>query len=210
MKKVYTLIIAFIAFSQLAIAQKDPSAKAILDKVNANIKSSKGATANFSYAVKNRKGESQGAAQGKLIVSGNKYHITQGDNTIISNGTQLWNYDKSANEVNVSTPSSAAGSINPDKLLTGSFSATDFNYKLVSKDGSLFHILLMPADARKNFKQIDLYVSKAQNMITKASVIDKTGNTTFFQLSNIKTNVSVPASQFVFDKAAHPGVEVID
>lgn len=210
MKKVYTFIIASLTLVQFSYAQKDASAKAILDKVSATIKNSKGATANFSYAVKNRKGESQGAAQGKLIVSGNKYHITQGDNTIISNGAQLWNYDKNANEVNVSTPSSSAGSINPDKLLTGSFSPSDFNYKLVSKDGSLYHILLTPTDARKNFKQIDLYISKSQNMITKASVLDKAGSTTFFQLSNIKNNVSVPASQFVFDKAAHPGVEVID
>lgn len=210
MKKIYTLIIVSLSFIQLSWAQKDPAAKTVLDKVSANIKNSKGATANFSYAVKNRKGESQGAAQGRLIVSGNKYHITQGDNEIISNGTTLWNYDKSANEVNVSTPSSASGSINPDKLLTGSFSAADFNYKLVSQAGGQYQILLTPADARKNFKQINLYVSKAENMITKASVLDKSGNTTFFQLSNIKTNVAVAAAQFEFNKAAHPGVEVID
>ncbi len=210
MKKLYALIIVFLAFTQLSWAQKDPAAKAVLDKVSSNIKNSKGATANFSYSVKNKKGESQGAAQGKLIVSGNKYHITQGDNEIISNGTTQWNYDKSSNEVNVSTPSSASGSINPDKLLTGSFSAADFNYKLVSQAGGQYQILLTPADARKNFKQINLYVSKAQSMITKASVLDKSGSTTFFQLSNIKTNVAVAASQFEFNKAAHPGVEVID
>jgi len=210
MKKIYTLLLASLTLVQFSFAQKDPAAKSVLDKVSANIQNSKGATANFSYAVKNRKGESQGAAQGRLVVSGNKYHITQGDNEIISNGSQLWNFDKSANEVNVSTPSTAAGSINPDKLLTGSFSASDFNYKLVSQADGQYHILLTPADPRKNFKQIDLYVSKAQNMITKASVLDKSGSTTFFQLSNIKTNVTVAASQFTFDKAAHPGVEVID
>ncbi|WP_447640282.1 MULTISPECIES: LolA family protein [Chitinophagaceae] len=210
MKKIYTLAIVFLLFIQFSWAQKDPAAKAVLNKVSANIKNTKGATANFSYAIKNRNGESQGAAQGKLVVSGSKYHITQGDNEIISNGTTLWNYDKSANEVNVSTPSSAGGGINPDQLLTGSFSEADFNYKLVSQSGGQYQIQLTPADKRKSFKQIDLYVSKAQNMITKASVVDKNGSTTFFQLSNIKTNVAIAASQFTFDKAAHPGVEVID
>lgn len=210
MKKIYAFVLVFFVFTQFVSAQKDPNAKAILDKMSANIKNAKGATANFSYAVKNKKGESQGAAQGKLIVSGNKYYIKQGDNEIISNGTQLWSYDKNTNEVNVSTPSAASSSINPDKLLTGSFSPTDFNYKLAAAEGGLHHIVLTPADARKNFKQIDLYVSKAQNMITKASVVDKSGSTTFFQLSNIKTNVAIPASQFEFNKVAHPGVEVID
>ena len=210
MKKIYTLLSVSLLLFSSVFAQKDPAAKAVLDKVSANIKNSKGATANFSLAVKNRRGESQGAAQGKLMVSGNKYYITQGDHIIISNGSTLWNYDKSANEVNVSSSSTSGSSINPDKLLTGSFSPTDFNYKMVSKDGGQYHLLLTPADARKNFKQIDLYVNKAQNMISKASVIDKSGSTTFFQLSNIKTNVSIPSSQFTFNKAAHPGVEVID
>ncbi|MFT4203997.1 MAG: outer membrane lipoprotein chaperone LolA [Chitinophagaceae bacterium] len=210
MKKIYALLVTAFAFFQISWAQKDPAAKAVLDRVSSNIKNSKGATANFSYAVKNRKGESQGAAQGKLVVSGNRYHITQGDNEIISNGATLWNYDQSANEVNVSTPSASGAGINPDKLLTGSFSATDFNYKLVSQSGGQCHILLTPTDLRKNFKQIDLYVDKSRNMISKASVLDKSGNTTFFQLSNIKTNVAVDASQFEFNKAAHPGVEVID
>ena len=203
-------MVAALASIHVSWAQKDAAAKSVLDKVGASIKNSKGATANFSYAVKDRKGNSQGAAQGTLAVSGNKYHITQGSSEIICNGTTLWNYDRNANEVNVTTPSSASGSINPEKLLTGSFSASDFNYKLVSQAGGQYQILLTPTDARKNFKKIELYVSKVHNMITRASVLDKSGNTTFFQLSNIKTNVAVAPSRFEFNKAAHPGVEVID
>jgi outer membrane lipoprotein-sorting protein len=65
-------------------------------------------------------------------------------------------------------------------------------------------------DARKNFKKVTVYVNKAKNMITKATVLEKGGNTVSFNMTDINTSASLPDSKFVFNPAQHPGVEVIN
>jgi outer membrane lipoprotein carrier protein len=209
MKKLYTFLASFLILGA-SFAQNAAGAKAILGKVNAKLKNSNGISANFSYSIKDRSGNSKGSASGQLFIAGSKYHIVNGDNEIYSNGQKVWNYDKSAKEVNVSTAGSNSGGINPDKILSGNFSDADFNLALISQAGSFDQIKLTPKDLRKNFKQVILFVSKSQSVISKATVLDKSGNTTTFNLSNIKTNVSIAASQFEFNPKAHPGVEVID
>jgi outer membrane lipoprotein-sorting protein len=68
----------------------------------------------------------------------------------------------------------------------------------------------VPVDKRKNFKQINLFINKANNLITKAVVTDKQGNITEISFGNATFNAVIPDSQFVFDASKHPGVEVVN
>ena len=75
MKKI--LVLTAVLFSITAIAQKDPKAKAILDKVSANFKSLKSVEANYNLSVTNRAGKNAGNKSGKLFLKGQKYLITE-------------------------------------------------------------------------------------------------------------------------------------
>ena len=206
-KKMMSAAIVSIELIGSSFAQN--SASAILQKVSNSLKTSKGATANFSYSTTDKNQHKLGTINGKIALKGNKYYIQQGETELFSDGQKTWNFN-GMDEVTVGTVDASAGTLNPQKLFSGNFVQKDFTSKLISSDGSFHVIELTPVDARKNFKKVTVYVNKAKNMITKATVLEKTGNTISFNMTDINTNASLPDSKFVFNPAAHPGVEVIN
>ncbi len=207
MKKIISTFVMFAALATTAFAQND--AKTILSKVSNNLKTIKGATANFSYSTKDKNNHSLGTINGKISLKGNKYFIQQGDNQIFCNGQQVWNFN-GKDEVNVSEVDNSNGTLNPQKILSGDFVNKDFSGKLISSQGPLAIIELTPADNRKNFTKVDVTINKTKNLITKAVIFEKAGNTVSFNLSEINTNASLPDNKFVFNPKEHPGVDVID
>jgi len=202
----------FIAFVALLMAgslsAQDVKAKAILDKASNKIKTLKGITANFSYVTKNKNNVKKGSVKGTISIKDQKYFIKQGSTQIISNGVKVWNYggDK---EVTVSTIDNDAQTLTPQKLLTN-FYDKDFNYKLVKTSGAYNEIEMVPVDKRKNFKQVNIFISKANDLVSKARIIDKGDNIIEFELNNVNTKANLSDNLFVFDPGKHPGVEIIE
>ncbi len=207
MKKLFVTLLSFSFLTVSSFAQN--SAKEVLNKLSNNLKSIKGATANFSYSTKDHNNHSLGTINGKIALKGNKYFIKQGDNEIYCNGKKTWNFNGS-DEVTVNDVDNSGGTLNPQKLLSGNFVDNDFTSKMISSKGSFYVIELTPTDPRKNFKKVEVYVSKSKNFITKATVWEKAGNTVSFNMSNVNTHASLPDSKFTFDTKAHPGVDVIN
>lgn len=208
MKRIYGLLFLLLGFSLFTHAQNDPKAKTVLDNVSNKIKNVKGFTANFTYSTRDRNKNFKGTVKGQISVKGQKYYIKQGQTEIFSNGTKIWNYN-GEDEVTVSDVDNDDNrSLSPQKLLTN-FYDQDFSYSLVSSAGNFYEIKMVPTDKRKSFKQVNVFVDKSKNLITKAKVIDKSDNTIEFALSNINTNASLPDSRFSFDAAKHPNVEVV-
>lgn len=207
MKKFYLLLSVFLGFGIISQAQNDANAKKILDEVSAKLKMLKGVTANFSYTTKDKKNAKKGSVNGLISFKGQQYYIKQGSTEIFCNGAKTWNYN-GENEVTVSDVDNDNKTLTPQKLLSN-FYDKDFTYKLISSAGAFNEIQMVPVDSKKNFKQVNVFVDKAKNMITKAHILDKSDNTIDFSLSNINTNASLPDNKFVFDAAKHPGVEVI-
>ncbi|WP_207632868.1 LolA family protein [Foetidibacter luteolus] len=207
MKKLYLILLVFVSTGLIANAQNDPNAKKILDNVSAKLNTFKGVTANFTYTTKDRKNVKKGSVSGLISIKGEQYYIKQGGTEIFCNGAKTWNYN-GENEVTVSDVDNDSRTLTPQKLLSN-FYDKDFTYKLVSSAGAYNEIQMTPTDARKNFKQVNVFVDKAKNLITKAKVIDKSNNVIEFSLTNINTNATLPDSKFVFNEKQHPGVEVI-
>lgn len=200
---------AFVSIALIGSSFAQSSANAVLQKVSNTLKGSKGATANFTYSTTDKNQHNLGTIKGTIALKGSKYYIKQGETEIFSNGQKTWNFNGS-DEVTVSAANSGNGTLDPQKLLSGNFVQTDFKSKMVSSNGSFYVIELTPVDARKNFTKVTVYVDKSKNMITKANVLEKRGNTISFKMTDINTNASLPDSKFVFNPAAHPGVEVIN
>lgn len=207
MKKIYALIVLLIGTAAFTYAQT-PTAKSILDNVSNKLKTFKGVTADFSYTTKDRKGVKRGSVSGKIYIKGDKYLVKQGSTEIYCNGAKTWNYDADNKEVTVADVDDDSKTLSPQKLLSD-FYDKDFSYKLISSAGKYYEIQMVPNDKRKNFKQVNVFVDKAKNLITKAVVLDKSDNHIEFRLSNVNTNASIPDGMFTFDAQKHPGVEVI-
>lgn len=206
--KIFTLLLGLFIFINISFSQNDAKAKAILDQVSNKVKSFKGLTADFSYTTKNKQKVKKGSVNGKITLKGQKYYIKQGATEIFSNGTKVWNYNGST-EVTVSDVDNDSKTLSPQKLLTN-FYDKDFTYKLVNTSGATHQIQMLPTDKRKNFKQVDLFIDKIKQLITKAVILDKSDNTIEFSLTNMVASNNIPDSKFIFETAKYPKVEVIE
>jgi outer membrane lipoprotein-sorting protein len=205
MKRIFAFI--FI-LNLLALSLYAQDAQSILDKAASKVQSAKGINVSFSLTQKDKFGHVQAGSKGVLKVKGVKYYVKQDGSEIFCNGTQIWNYD-GQNEVTVSKADNDDDALSPQQIITG-FNKNDFTATIIASGSSVSQIQLVPVDKRKNFKQINLFINKANNLITKAVVTDKQGNITEISFGNATFNAVIPDSQFVFDASKHPGVEVVN
>lgn len=208
MKKLFGLILFLSVCFSCVQAQSSNDAESILNKATAKIQSSKGINISFSLTQKDKSKNMVSASKGILKIKGIKYYLKQGYNEIFCDGIKTWSYD-GQNEVTVSKVDNDDDELSPQQIFTG-FNKSDYDIKLISSSATNYQIQLTPVDKRKNFKQVMLYISKSTNLVTKASVIDKINTITEITFSNITLNTNLPDSQFVFDTAKHPGVEVVN
>ncbi|HEY6505424.1 MAG TPA: outer membrane lipoprotein carrier protein LolA [Chitinophagaceae bacterium] len=202
-----------LSFSVFAQAKNDPEAKKILDAVSAKFKTFTSVQAGFSYKVEDAKGKAMSTKTGTIWMKGNKYKVSFGGQEIFSDGKTVWNYDKSANEVTISTIDASGNGITPQKLFTN-FYDKDFLYVLngEKKVGTktIQEIEMTPTDKSKNFHKVYLQVDKGAKTIYSTRVLENAGNKYTYTVSSMKTNAAMADNVFVFDKKKYPGVEEVD
>ena len=135
MRKLLITIAAFFTLTVVISAQvpktplkSDLEAKKILDGVSAKFKSYKSVQANFLLKIENAAGKNLGIKKGIVSMKGTKYAIAIPGQEIISDGSNIWTYEKSSNEVSINKIDPSANSITPQKLFTN-FYEKDFLYK---------------------------------------------------------------------------------
>lgn len=218
MKKLPLLVtlalLSLVSFAQNnSLGNSDPAAKNILDAVSKKFKSFKAVQAAFTLKVEDQKGKVQGTKKGTVFMKGQKYRVTITGQEIFCDGKDVWTYDKSANEVTITTLDQSGGSITPQKLFTN-FYDKDFLYKLngEKKDGTKLvqEIELTPTDKTKNFHKVYVLVDKKAQTIYNTSIMEKSGNKYSYTVNSMNGNAAVTDNTFVFDKKKYPGVEEID
>jgi outer membrane lipoprotein-sorting protein len=191
----------------------DPDAKAILDKVSAKFKTYKTVTANFTLSITNANGKIEGTKKGVLYMKGSKYRVNISGQEIYSDGENIWTYDKSANEVQLTKFDPSSNTITPQKMFTD-FYDKDFLYKLNGdeKEGNkvVQQIELTPVDKTKTFFKVLVDVDKSTKNIVSSKVFEKNGDRYIYTVNSMKTNTDIPDSLFTFDAKKHPNVEVVD
>ncbi|MBK8086839.1 MAG: outer membrane lipoprotein carrier protein LolA [Chitinophagaceae bacterium] len=209
------MILAVMSFAQPKnMGQSDPEAKKILDAVSAKFKTFKAVQALFSFKNEDGKGKVLGIKKGSLFMKGNKYRVSiTGGQDIYCDGTTIWTYDKTANEVTISKYDPSQSSITPQKLFSN-FYDKDYLYKLngdkKEAGKTLQEIELTPYDKSKSFFKVLVWVDKKTQAIFSTKVLEKSGNKYTYTVSTFNGNATVADAQFIFDKKKYPGVEVVD
>lgn len=193
------------------MGKSDPAGKKVLDAVSAKFKTYKTVTAKFSLKVENGAGKNLGVKTGTVYMKGIKYRISVTGQEIFSDGSNVWTFDKAANEVTITRLDPSANSLTPQKLFTN-FYEKDFLYKLNGpvKVGAktMKEVELTPIDKTKPFHKVLLYVDN--NAINSTKIFEKTGNRYTYSTTSLVPNGNVPDATFVFDAKKYPGVEVVD
>jgi len=221
MKKI-TLYIVLLLTATHAFAQQDTKAKAILSQISAKFRAYKVVKTDFTFTLDNPQAGAKQTQKGVLIADAKtgKFKVTLFDpanktgvqQEIISDGKTQWTYLKADKEVQVNNAGKSDDELNPAQL----FTFYEHGYKYVYTgdqkfNGKLCQVIdLSPEDAGKNFFKIRLSIDKVKKQLYSATIFDKGGSHYTYILNNITPNIKVSASEFVYDKKAHPGVEVVD
>jgi hypothetical protein len=206
----FSVIIA-VAQVPKGMGKSDAEAKKILDAVSTKFKTYKSVVAGFALKIENGAGKVMGSKTGTVFMKGTKYRISVAGQEIFSDGSNIWTYEKSSNEVTINKIDPTANTLTPQKLFTN-FYDKDFLYKLngTVKEGgkTAQEIELTPIDKSKPFHKVLLYIEKSNIVATK--VYEKNGNRYTYSVNNMKTGTVVGDDTFIFDAKKYPGVEVVD
>jgi outer membrane lipoprotein-sorting protein len=190
-------------------AQKDPSAKAILDQMGVKVKNSKGIIVSLQLVSKNSQGKALGTKQISLKMKGDKYYLKQGVMEILCDGKIIYNFD-GLNTISKSSVEESDQTLSPQKLLAGNYDK-DFNYSLLGQNNSNATIELIPLDKRKSFQKVTLIVDKVKLALSSASIVDKSNNSTLVKVLSINYAAVLADNLFLFNRAKYPkNVEIFD
>ena len=207
MRIVFIFLLSLLSF--LGQAQKDPNAKAILDKVGDKVKMSKGIMVKIQLVSKNNKGKALGTKMIQLKMKGEKYLLNEGKLEILCDGTSIYNFD-GANTISKSSLAETEQTLSPQKLLSGSYDK-DFNFKLLAQNANTATIELFPIDRKKGFQKVTLIIDKVKSALASALILDKSNNLTDVKVLSINYAASFEDKLFVFNRAKYPkNVEIFD
>ncbi|KXX70362.1 outer membrane lipoprotein carrier protein LolA [Flammeovirga sp. SJP92] len=211
-KYIYVLLSILFISTQSLFAQQDAKAKKILDEMSSFYQGLDAFSADVHQeAISTNEGK-LGDIDMKAIISGNKYQLQLDGQTIYSDTKDVYRYDQEMEEVTIE---SAEGD---EESLTGSPSQIytlykkNFKYLYAGKENGLDIIDLSPDKSLDiNFFRIRMYIKSSTKELVKWEMYEK-GNLMkyVYVINNFNKDVSVSDSDFKFNTASHPDVEVVD
>lgn len=147
---------------------------------------------------------------GSLTFGGTGYRVETGSQSIITDGTTMWIYNRSQNQVIINDFVEDEYSFS----LTTFLRQLDEDFTVTSagvenRSGQVHDMLdLEPNDEFASFRQVRLGVRRSDGLVTWLKVIDLNDVEMVFDLSNIRVDPPIPDDLFRFEPPS--GVEVVD
>lgn len=199
------LTIFLMTMISIGICAQSNKAKDILDKTSAAIRNAGDIKADFSASSSN------GSMNGTIYIHKNMLHLQSSDVKCWYDGKTLWTYRKSANEVNITTPTPAEQqSINPYQFLKIYKNGYSYTMKEITLRGKACYEITLNATSTSNkLKKMVISIDKSNYYPLKVSMQRGKGNTVI-EILNCKTKQKFSDATFQFKKADFPSVEIID
>lgn len=210
MKYLFTFAIALLGMSVI----KAQTAESILNELSEKAKSYKSVEATYTSKLIDKASNFQNTSQGKIAMQGDRYNLDTGDYLLISDGENLWTYQKEYNEVNVDlTEDLGEDGFSPNQLFT--IWEDDFKSELKGVkniDGvDCYEIHLFPNNAEeRTFHTVKMFIDNKKLEVFKLEVKGREGTDVIYKVLTFNPNVSVDPSTFTFSEDDFPGVDVID
>ena len=204
----------FITLLSLNVSAQENKAKTILDKVSAINKNYSSVKADFTFNMDNAEEDIHESSDGNIILKGNKYRLFIMDVYTYFDGKTIYQHLVDAEEVNIKEPDEEdeENGLNPTQIFSLYENGFKFGYVEEQKTPTgTFHVIdLFPLDENKPFSRIRLHID-AKSLEMKSLVsIGKDGNNITIKINKFEPNLEFTDSDFIFDQAANPNVEVVD
>jgi outer membrane lipoprotein carrier protein len=149
--------------------------------------------------------------QGKVIVAeGNRFRVETPEQLIISNGAEVYRYNKLRNQVMIESVSKAEDLL-PNKVLlkfAAEFEATSLS-PLAVEGVEGYRLDLKPQDPDKALLgEASIWVTAADKTVRRILLVDLNNNATTYTLSDIRFDQSVDSSALAFTPPV--GAELFD
>lgn len=213
MKKTLVIIANLLIITNLAIAQKDKKATAILDEMSKKYQTMKSFSAAFTYGVEGTNAKLTESYKGDVTVKGAKFRLKMAGQEVFANGKDLYTYVKETNECNVTEFNPAEmEELSPTKIYTIYKKGYKYVFLEEVKEGSQFYevVELSPEDKTSKVAKVQIKVDKKDKSVKSWKVWDKNGKRTVFRVDKFSPNAPADDKIFTFDKKKYPGVEVVD
>ncbi|MFN8206677.1 MAG: outer membrane lipoprotein carrier protein LolA [Bacteroidales bacterium] len=211
----YLYVLFYVLSAGTLLAQQDPKAIAMMEKMTAILDSAPSVTAGFDYTYKNVRTGEEFSADGEIWIKGNRYKISLPDQQAVTyfDGKTIWSYMESTNEVNIANPDPSTEDFfisNPLALFR--LYKKDYKLKYLGETAGTNNceLDLFPIDIKKPYHRIRLTLDRNTGMLVKAVASGKNGESYEVKLSKVHTDKLLDDNFFVFLKSKHPGVVEID
>jgi outer membrane lipoprotein-sorting protein len=197
------LILVSALFLPLTGRAAAPSAEATFNKMAAALKKNPTTDAVFTVWVNGN------STSGSICISGSKFFLSTPDMKVWYNGKTQWSYAPSAQEVNITEPTTEELlQTNPLSILSSLNKSCTFR-RLKASTGE-DKIELTPKKKTADFASATITINSKTSMPKSFTIKNSKGKSTTVTISSIKAGKTKPASTFQFNKANYPGVEVVD
>lgn len=200
-KTVITLILLSI---NLYVAQASVSVSTFMKEAAEKITSSRSLTSSFKI-----ESQTQNPLSGKIAIKGNKFALTTAVSSTVYDGKTQWTISTTDKEISVFEPTDEEiAQVNPFAIIRNY--NKDYSVKLISSDKNIVKIQLIPKQTQTSIKNVVITFAAATKQPQKMSITLEDGTVMQITISEIKTNVDIPASRFVVQTKDYPGYEIID
>ena len=212
MKKLVTLSVIALFLVAFTTVENNPpkeknAGKALLDKVVSKAKSYKNMVIDFKYAINNSAEKINQESTGKVMLQGNKYHLSFMGVTKLFDGKKIYTIVPEDEEVTVSNhDENDANAMSPNKIFTffkkGFKFAMDIKQPMAGK--TIQYVKLTPSSVTDKRKEILIGIDTKTNHIYNLIEVGKNGTRTTLTVSSFKFNQTLAKNQFTFVKAKYP------
>ena len=213
MKQLRLLIMLLAALLPLALGAQTQKATEVLDRAASAIKQSSGLQASFTLKDGISDARQTQTYEGTLTCRQQKFVVDLPQARTWFDGTTQWSYLKANGEVSVTTPTAEEiASINPLALLDLYKHGYRLSYKgsRTVDDQKVDEVEMVADNDKTAWRKIFVRLNAQTSMPVSVVIRDKNGRTAEVSFTKIKQGLNLTDSDFVFNKADYPGVEVID
>lgn len=216
MKRILLLTLSILTIN--CFAQKDPEAKAYLDKAAKQVASYKNICADFEYLFENLAEEKSEQYNGKLIIKGKKFKMDVDKTITYSDGKCRWVYLTESNEVTISAIETTDDDAPEERFMMDPLSLytlhnKGFKYLVGIEEemaGKTMQVIeLTPEDIKKPYYKIKYWFTPNKDLY-QIKCFQKDGTRYTLTLTNFAVNQKLDESELNFDANKYPGIEIIN
>lgn len=210
MKILLLFLLAVCGDIYFAHGQNDSQAIRVLDSFSSNASKAPSVSMTFRMISADLSEIRSDTLDGSIILSGDKYKLILGENTVWHNGETIWNYLSAEKEVTITRPDKKDHSFQNRPSEIFSMYRSGFKSRLIEDRSDASVIDLYPEDIKSDLVRVRLIINKPDLNLRSLEYKSREGLVITLEISEYNLKRKPDHDTFVFHPENYKGVEVYD